>query len=363
MSNVYDGDPGQVYGKAGFDIQLFAGFSDDVGDGGANTEPAPVDPSGTEPPDQFAQMVSEFADEDGQPLDGSQLPAEVRAGIQKVLEKASPYRKLAKKLNISDPTQLERMVEGYHTFNNMSAEEVLSRLAKVMGPQMAVQYIARTYGLQTGAPGVAGQAGAGEPKPEGPLDYTQVVEQALGENAEYLDDITKKSLAATMKAVVDLSEKRLLSLFEEKYGQNLNQMNEFVRTSRRDQYMSSVRNSAEKILTANKDKVPNTLTADVVTEMAIRIGANPRDQKQMELAVLAALGAQSNSVLDATFNLVNTTKTNQTQEKVLQNLQNTSGNILRSGAPAQQVTPNAKKSWRTIADELTTELEQQHSRS
>jgi len=366
MSFISD-DLRQVYGKAGFNLQYF-GFSDDDNlDDKQGGEPAPVDPSGQggEPQgggqDPLNQMVSEFI-EDGQPFDGSQLPPEVRSGIQKVLEKASPYRKLAKKFNIDDPTQIERMISGYQAFNSMTAQDLLARLAKIMGPQMAVDYIAQTYGLNQDI-GPA-QAGGGAPQAgqDAPLDYAQIVEQALGENAEYLDDITKKSLAATMKAMVDLSEQRLLAKVEEKFGKNLNDVTKYVEASRHEQYVSSVRSAAEKVIEKNRGKIPNTITAEKVAETAIRIGANPREPKQMELALLAAIGEQHSSILDATMSLVSNQKTSQTQEKIQENLKNISGNILKSGAPAQPVMPVSKKSWRTLAEEIAADWEQSASR-
>lgn len=367
---TYSDDLRQVYGKAGFNLQYF-GFSDDDDlDDNQGGEPAPVDPSGQgEEPfdggqaDPFSQMVSEFADDGGQPFDGSQLPPEVRSGIQKVLEKASPYRKLAKKLNIDDPTEIERMVAGYQAINSMSAEQLMGKLVQVMGPQMAVDYITRTYGLNLGTGGT-GQAGGGTPPADqdAPLDYNQIVDQALGDNAEYLDDITKKSLAVTMKAVVDLAEKRLLSKVEEKYGQDLSKLTKYVEASRHEQYVNSVRSAAEKVVEKNKGKIPNTITAEQIAETAIRIGADPKNYKQMEVALLAAIGEQHSSILDATFSMVNNHKTNQTQKKILDNINNTSGNILKSGAPAQQVTPASKKSWKSLADEIAADWEQRASR-
>lgn len=366
MNKISD-DLRQVYGKAGFNLQYF-GFSDDDNlDDNQGGEPAPVDPSGQggEPQgggqDPFNQMVSEFMD-GGQPFDGSQLPPEVRSGIQKVLEKASPYRKLAKKYNIDDPTQIERMISGYQAFNNMTAEDLMARLAKVMGPQMAIDYIARTYGINIAQNVGAGQGTGQQTVQDTTIDYSQIVEQALGENAEYLDDITKKSLAATMKAMVDLTEQRLLAKVEEKYGKNLNDVTKYVEASRHEQYVSSVRSAAEKVIEKNKGKIPNTITAEKVAETAIRIGANPREPKQMELALLAAIGEQHSSILDATMSLVSNQKINQTHEKIIQNLQNTSGNILKSGASAQQVTPASKKSWKALADEIAAEWEQTASR-
>lgn len=371
MSFISD-DLRQVYGKAGgFNLQFFGFSSDDDGetdDPKAGGNPAPVDPSGqgAEPQDggdQFSQLVGEFTEEGQQPFDGSKLPPEVRSGMQKVLEKASPYRKLAKKFGINDPGQLEKIVQWYETFNNMTAEEVIARLAKVMGPQLAVDYIARTYGLNLASGNAGtGQAGGGQLAGQDvPLDYAQIVEKALGENAEYLDDITKKSLAATMKAMVDLAEQRLLSKVEDKYGQDLSRLTKYVEASRHEQYVNTVRSAAEKIIEKNKGKIPNTITAEKVADTAIRIGADPRNFKQMEVALLAAIGEQHSSILDATFNLVNSQKTKQTQEKILENIKNTSGNILKSGAPAHQMMPAAKKSWRGLADEIAAEWEQRAS--
>ena len=369
--NIISDDLRQVYGKAGFDLQFFGFSNDDNGnddwsiqDPIAEGESAPVDPSGQGLPqggdDPFNKMVKEF-DEESQ-FDGSKLPPEVRSGMQRVLEKASPYRKLAKKFNISDPAELERMIAGYQAFNNMTAEDLMARLAKVMGPQMAIDYIARTYGINIAQNAGAGQGTGQQTVQDTTIDYSQIVEQALGDNAEYLDDITKKSLAATMKAMVELAEQRLLSKVEEKYGQDLSRLTKYVEASRHEQYVNTVRSAAEKIIEKNKGKIPNTITAEKVADTAIRIGANPKDVKQMELALLAAIGEQHSSILDATMSLVSNQKINQTHEKIIQNLQNTSGNILKSGAPAQPVTPASKKSWKALADEIAAEWEQTASR-
>lgn len=354
---------GQVCGKGvDFDLQFFGFSSDDsAGAGEEADETPPAGPQGTvgaggasPAQDDFTKMVQEFVD-DGQPLDGTALPHGVRSGIQKVLEAASPYRKLAKELNISDPGELKRMVTAYQTLSQMSAEQVLARLANSIGPQAAIQHIAETYGLSPGAAGTGkGQVQGGQA--DQPVDYMQAVEEALGAEAEYLDDITKKSLAAAMKAVAETTTRQLT----EKFEQRLAKYDDHINNARQEQLLSSVRTAAERVLEKNKEKIPANITADQVMRTAIRIGVDPSDPKQMELALLACVGEQHTSILDATFSLAQSQQTARTQERVLKNIESTSPNILRSGAGAQKATPDGKKSWKQISNEIASSLDQKY---